>query len=529
MQINGHLLVGGEDVCVDGARFKAFDPARAIELEPAFCVADAQVIDSACELAVAAFDAYRETTPEARAQLLEAIATELDIIGEALVERAMAETALPRARLEGELGRTTGQLRLFAAVVRAGHWQGVTLDRALIERQPQRPDLRRRKIPLGPVAVFGASNFPLAFSVTGGDTVSALAAGCPVVVKAHPAHPGTSELAGRAICKAVRACGLPDGAFSLIQGNDHASGEALVKHPGIRAVGFTGSRSGGLALMRHAAARTAPIPVYAEMSSVNPMYLLPAALAARAETLAQGFVDALTLGCGQFCTNPGLLLGIDGSDLDQFILATSDAIAIKPQGAMLSAGIHAAFMAATESLSTHAGVTRIAASRDSGDSCGARPQFFATDAETFLANSMLQDEIFGPVSVLVRCRDAREMLRVTDHLEGQLTATLHMDAADLPLARELLPKLERLAGRVLANGFPTGVEVSYAMVHGGPFPATSDGRTTSVGTAAIERFLRPVCYQNLPSELLALAVADDNPLALWRTLDGSLTAPALSA
>lgn len=527
MQITGHLLIGNEDLRGTAASFKACDPARAIGLEPAFGVADAQAIDRACTLAAAAFDAYRETAPEARARFLETIAAEIEALGDALIERAMAETALPRARLEGERGRTTGQLRLFAAVVRAGHWQGAALDRALPERAPlARPDLRRRNLPLGPVAVFGASNFPLAFSVAGGDTASALAAGCPVVVKAHPAHPGTSELAGRAIRNAVRACGLPEGVFSLIQGNDHASGTALVTHPAIRAVGFTGSRAGGLALMRHAAARAVPIPVYAEMSSVNPMYLLPAALGSRAEALAQGFADSLTLGCGQFCTNPGLLLAIDGPGLERFVAAAREALAAKPQGTLLTAGIHAAFAAATGALREHPGVTRIAAGCDGDAPCGAQAQVFATDADTFLSHAELQHEIFGPASMLVRCRDAAELLRVTERLEGQLTATLQMDAADVPLARTLLPALERLAGRILANGFPTGVEVSHAMVHGGPFPATSDGRTTSVGTAAIERFLRPVCYQNLPAELLPAALADGNPLALWRTEDGALVAPA---
>lgn len=528
MHINGNILIGAEEVRGAAAGFRAFDPERALEIDPPFGGADAQQIAQACELADAAFDIYRETSPERRAAFLEAIASEIEALGDALIERAMVETALPRARLEGERGRTTAQLRLFAAVVRAGHWHGATLDRALPERAPlPRPDLRRRNVPLGPVAVFGASNFPLAFSVAGGDTASALAAGCPVVVKAHPAHPGTSELAGRAILRAARACGMPTGVFALVHGKDNASGAALVRHPAIRAVGFTGSRAGGVALMGHAAARSVPIPVFAEMSSVNPMYLLPAALSARAATLAQGFADSLTLGCGQFCTNPGLLLAIDGPHLQRFVEAATEAIAAKPAGTMLTPGIHAAFVTGAAVLREHPRVERLAAGQSGHAAFGAQAQLFATDAATFLAHPVLQHEIFGPVSMLVRCRDAVELLSVTRKLEGQLTATLQMDEGDLPMARELLPALERLAGRILANGFPTGVEVGAAMVHGGPFPATSDGRSTSVGTAAIDRFLRPVCYQNFPVELLPVALADANPLGIWRMYDGSLASPAV--
>lgn len=526
MQISGNMLIGADEVRGRAGEFRASDPATGAALEPAFGVADAAAIDTACRLASAAFDSYRSTTPEARACFLEAIAAELEALGDALVERAMAETALPRARLEGERARTTGQLRLFAAVVRAGHWVDATLDRALPQRQPlPRPDLRRQNIPLGPVAVFGASNFPLAFSVAGGDTAAALAAGCPVVVKAHPAHPGTSELAGRAIRTAVRAAGVADGVFSLLQGDDHAGGEALVKHPAIRAVGFTGSRAGGLALMRHAAARPQPIPVYAEMSSVNPMYLLPAALATRAEALARGFADSLTLGCGQFCTNPGVLIALAGVELERFVAAARDALADKPAGTMLSAGIHAAYDKATAQLRRHPAVRCVAEGAGGEGPNRARAALFAVAAADFVADARLQEEIFGPASLLVHCRDEGEIFAVTAALEGQLTATLQMETADGALARRLLPQLERLAGRILANGFPTGVEVCHAMVHGGPFPATSDGRSTSVGTAAIERFLRPVCYQNLPPELLPPAVADANPFGLWQTRDGARVAP----
>jgi 2,5-dioxopentanoate dehydrogenase len=414
-------------------------------------------------------------------------------------------------------------LKLFASLVRDGRWCGAVLDSALPGRQPlPRPDLRSRKVAVGPVAVFGASNFPLAFSVAGGDTASALAAGCPVVVKAHPAHLGTSELVGRAIQRAVAASGLPDGVFSLVIGAGNAVGEALVAHPAIKAVGFTGSRRGGLALVDIAARRKEPIPVYAEMSSINPVFLLPAALAARGAALAQGFVDSLTLGAGQFCTNPGLLIAFEGPELQRFVDAATQALAQKSAQTMLTPGIAAAYREGVDARARTGGVTRVADGAASDVHSAARPALFATTAAQFVASEALQDEIFGPAALIVTCRDADELMRVAEHLEGQLTATLQIDPEDYALARRLLPTLERKAGRILANGFPTGVEVSYAMVHGGPFPATSDARTTSVGAAAIERFLRPVCYQDLPAELLPDALHDDNPLGLWRLRDGEL-------
>jgi len=378
-----------------------------------------------------------------------------------------------------------------------------------------RPDLRMRQIALGPVAVFGASNFPLAFSVAGGDTASALAAGCPVVVKAHPAHPGTSLLAGEAIAEAVAACGLPAGTFSLIQGESHAIGLALVADRAIKAVGFTGSRKAGMALMAQAAARQEPIPVYAEMSSINPVLLFPAALASRGEELAHAYVASLSLFAGQFCTNPGLVIALDTPDLDRFLQTAGHAIAQVAPHVMLSEGIAASYASGLAAQRAATGVQVLASGPKGAQQCGTA-SLLCVEAARFLANPLLSHEVFGPSSLVVRCLDMAQVVQVLEHLEGQLTATLHLDAADHALAAPLIPVLERKAGRILANGWPTGVEVSRTMVHGGPFPATSDGRSTSVGAMAIQRFLRPVCYQALPDALLPDALKQANPLGLPR-------------
>jgi NADP-dependent aldehyde dehydrogenase len=523
MNINGEMIIGRRALRGTAGTVRAFDPSTGAEMEPTFGMADEADLNAACTLAEQAFDAYRATSLEERARFLETIAQRILDIGPALIERATAESGLPVARLEGERGRTVNQLRLFAKVVRDGHWLEATIDPALPERVPPRPDLRMRKIPLGPVAVFGASNFPLAFSVAGGDTASALAAGCPVIVKAHNAHLGTSELVGKAVTQAAIDCGMPEGVFSMLVGEGNRIGQALVAHPVIKAVGFTGSRSGGLALSRTANARKEPIPVYAEMSSINPVFMLPGALAGNGAALAQGFVDSLTLGVGQFCTNPGLVIGLAGAQLDTFRDAAAAALPGKGAGTMLSAGIHKAYLDGVQHRSGIEGVQLVARGGAGGASCAAQAALYHCDAATFLANPALEDEIFGPASLLIACRDQAEMVAVANHVEGQLTATVHADAADQQLAAALLPTLERKAGRILFNGFPTGVEVSHAMVHGGPFPATSDSRTTSVGATAIERFLRPVCYQDVPAGLLPLALRDDNPLGLARMIDGQLT------
>jgi NADP-dependent aldehyde dehydrogenase len=522
MNIQGEMIIGRQAVRGSAGTLRAYNPATRAEIEPAFGAATMDDLAAACMLAEQAFDAYRSVALEQRARFLETIADRIMDIGPLLIERASAESGLPAARLEGERARTCNQLRLFAKVVRDGHFLEATLDSALPQRTPPRPDLRMRKIGLGPVAVFGASNFPLAFSVAGGDTASALAAGCPVVVKAHNAHLGTSELVAKAIRQAVEDCGMPDGTFSMLIGTGFEIGQALVSHPAIKAVGFTGSRAGGLALVGAANARKEPIPVYAEMSSINPFYLLPGALAASGTRLAQGFVDSLTMGTGQFCTNPGLVIALAGTDLDVFRTAVTEALAAKGAGTMLTAGIHQAYVDAIARRSGLAGVELIAQGSADGCGCAAQAALYQADAQTFLANSALEEEIFGPSSLIVVCQDESELLEVTRHVEGQLTATIHATAADRALAGNLMPILERKTGRILFNGFPTGVEVCHSMVHGGPFPATSDSRTTSVGATAIERFLRPVCYQDVPAELLPEALRDENPLGLARMVDGTL-------
>lgn len=521
MDLIARNLIGFSSVAGTAEAVRGVDPSTGATLDPAYGGATPADVERACALAEAALDPYRAAPLETRAKFLEAIAEGVVAVGDALIVRAMQESGLPRARLEGERGRTVGQLKLFAAVVRDGSFLDLRVDPAMPERKPlPRPDLRLRNIPVGPVAVFGASNFPLAFSVAGGDTASALAAGCPVVVKAHPAHPGTSELVGRAIQAAVKACGLPEGVFSMLYGAGNWLGGALVADPRIQAVGFTGSRAGGLALMKIAQQREQPIPVYAEMSSVNPVLVLPAALAARGEAIAKAFVASLTLGAGQFCTNPGLVLVPEGTH-EAFGAKVVDALSASPASTMLTPGICKAYAAGVARLAAHPKVKLLGRGQAPGGAGHAgQAAVFSTDAASFVADPILREEVFGASSVLIRCQDARAMREVVARLEGQLTVTLQMDAADMDIARELLPLLERKAGRVLVNGFPTGVEVAHAMVHGGPFPATSDGRTTSVGSKAIERFLRPVCYQDFPAELLPAELGKGGKLPVRR--DGKL-------
>ncbi|AXF05396.1 aldehyde dehydrogenase (NADP(+)) [Paraburkholderia hospita] len=523
MEIRGELIIGQHEVKARGGDVYAIAAASGERIQPAFGAATSDDVERACTLAEEAFDAYRQLPDEQRAQFLDAIAQAIVDLGAVLTERAHLETGLPLPRLEGERMRTVGQLKLFASLVRDGRWHGAVIDAAQPQRTPQpRPDLRLRRIGLGPVAVFGASNFPLAFSVAGGDTASALAAGCPVVVKAHPSHLGTSELVARAIAKAALDTGMPEGVFSMVLGDGIAIGEALVRHPAIQAVGFTGSRQGGLALQRIAQSRREPIPVYAEMSSINPVVLLPAALGARGAAIARDFVDSLTLGAGQFCTNPGLVVAIEGPAFDAFCAAAVEALIAKPATTMLSPGIHGAYCRGVERLATRSGVAKLAAGKPASGAYEAVAALLRTDAESFLADESLEDEVFGPSSLVIACRDFDELHRVLRRLSGQLTATVQLDDDDHALARKLLPTLERKAGRVLFNGFPTGVEVSYAMVHGGPFPSTSDSRTTSVGASAIDRFLRPVCYQAVPDTLLPEALQADNPRGIWRLVDGQL-------
>ncbi|MHA6721708.1 aldehyde dehydrogenase (NADP(+)) [Sphingomonas sp. RS2018] len=518
--IDGAMLIGETERQAE-ARFTAVDPATGQTLDGDFSSAGADAVADACALAAEAAATYAATDLEARATFLEGIATAIEAIGDELIVRAMAESGLPRARLDGERGRTTGQLRLFAGVVRRGDYLDATIDPALPDRAPlPRPDLRRVNLPLGPVAVFGASNFPLAFSVAGGDTASALAAGCPVVVKGHPAHPGTGELVARAIRDAVAKAGLPAGVFSYLPGETIDLGGALVADPRIKAVGFTGSRGGGLALMKIAAERDEPIPVYAEMSSINPVVLMPAALAARGAALGPAYVQSLTMGAGQFCTNPGLVLAIAGPDLDAFVAAAATTLTDSAPATMLTPGIHASFEKGVDALAGHAAVETVARGKTGEGVNQAVGALFRTDAQSFLADPALGHEVFGSSSVIIACADLDELVQVIAGLEGQLTGTIQLDAADEGDAARVVAALAQRVGRVLVNGWPTGVEVAPAMVHGGPFPATSDGRTTSVGTAAIERFLRPVSFQNMPASLLPPPLSDANPWGIARRVDG---------
>jgi NADP-dependent aldehyde dehydrogenase len=483
--------------------------------------ADQPDVGAATAAAAQAHAVYRGTSPDQRAVFLETVAAEIETDKDAIIEAAVAESHLPLARITGEVGRTTGQLRMFAEVVRRGDHLGVRIDPALPDRAPlPRPDIRQRQVALGPVAVFGASNFPLAFSTAGGDTASALAAGCPVVVKGHPAHPLTGHLVAQAVTRAVAACDLPAGTFSFLLGPGNELGQALVTDPRVKAVGFTGSRGGGLALVAAAAARPEPIPVYAEMSSINPVVVLPGALAGDATDLAAAYVGSLTLGAGQFCTNPGLLFLPSGSAGDAFLVAAGEAVARATGAPMLTGSIAEAYRSGTAALRTAIGV-RVVAQGDEGGEDAPAPQL----VEATALGGPVDDEVFGASGVVVRYDDTPDLLAHLETLEGQLTATVHATDADSEAARALLTVLELKVGRILFNGWPTGVEVGHAMVHGGPFPATSDSRGTSVGSLAIERFQRPVAYQDVPAAVLPEPVSDDNPWGLTRRIDGELQLP----
>ncbi|HBC8970644.1 aldehyde dehydrogenase (NADP(+)) [Raoultella ornithinolytica] len=523
----GRQFIAGRRVASGEATLLSLKAADGEATGHRFYPASREEAALAAQAAAQAFAAYSGTSPETRARFLETIADELDGLGESFFAIAHAETALPLARLQGERARTSGQLRMFAGLLRRGDVLGARIDTALPARQPlPRADLRQYQVALGPVAVFGASNFPLAFSTAGGDTASALAAGCPVVVKAHPGHMATAEQTAQAIVRAVEKCALPGGVFNMIFGTD--IGVELVRHPAIQAVGFTGSLTGGKALLQLAQQRPQPIPLFAEMSAINPLIILPQALAARAASLAKDLVASFTLGGGQFCTRPGLILALKGEGLTRFTAALCEQVQAAPAQVLLNAPTLQHYRAGVETLDACPGVQRLA----SGEAaCGQRAQalLYLATAEAFMApDSVLQTEVFGPLSVLVEVADETQMMALVSTLQGQLTATLHADTDDRPLAARLLPLLSDKAGRVLFNGYPTGVEVCDAMVHGGPWPATTDARGTSVGTRAIERFLRPVCLQNAPAALLPPALQDANPLNLLRLVNGQWTREAIS-
>ncbi|WP_349294722.1 aldehyde dehydrogenase (NADP(+)) (plasmid) [Thioclava sp. 'Guangxiensis'] len=494
---HGKHLVAGAWIGTE-ERF-ASDPAHG----PAhrFSVGTPALVDQACKAAEEAFWSYGYSTRETRASFLETIAEEIEARAEAITELGTQETGLPIARLQGERGRTTGQLRLFAAHIRKGEYLDRRIDPAQPERKPApRPEIRLIERPIGPVAVFGASNFPLAFSTAGGDTAAALAAGCPVVVKGHSAHPGTGEIIAEAVAAAIARCGLDAGVFSLIQGGNRHVGQALVEHPDIKAVGFTGSLAGGRALFDLCAKRPEPIPFFGELGSVNPMFVLPAALAARGRELGAGWAASLSMGAGQFCTNPGIAVVPAGAEGDAFVAATAEALAkIGPQP-MLTQGIARAYNEGKARFDARNSVRPVMTTESTGRE--ARPNLYEVAAGSFLEDHALSEEVFGPLGLVVRVGAAEEMRDLAKGFEGQLTTTILMEEADTELARGLLPVLERKAGRVLVNGFPTGVEVVDSMVHGGPYPASTNFGATSVGTLSIRRFLRPVSYQNLPATLL---------------------------
>lgn len=526
MALEGKNLIGYGDANSGSYTFRAYNPTLGAEIDPEFHEASSEEVEQTMRLAEQAFHAYRQVPAERRAEFLDRAAEEIQNLGDELIERCNAETALPEARLIGEQARTVGQIRMFAELIREGSWVDARIDQADPDRAPiPKPDTRLMQMSVGPVVVFGASNFPLAFSAAGGDTASALAAGCSVVVKAHRSHPGTAELVGRAVQKAAKETGMPEGVFAVLHGRGREVGEALVKHPGTKAVGFTGSQAGGRALFNLAAARPEPIPVYAEMGSLNPVFVLPGALQERGGAIAEGLMQSVSLGVGQFCTNPGLVLGLEGENLDRFLETASGLFTEVAPATMLNAGICEAYHAGVATLEGASNVqvaSKSAGAPDPGKT-EAEAFVFTTDVETFLDNSDFNHEVFGPSTLVVTCRSRADLERVARGLEGHLTATLHGTEADMDEHGELISILEQRVGRLIFNGFPTGVEVCSSMHHGGPYPATTDGRSTSVGTAAIFRFCRLVCYQGFPQNSLPPELQNGNPLGISRLVDNELT------
>ena len=531
MKLSGKSIIGFREGVAGGSCFSATNPKTGERLAPEFSSATPEEVDAAARLAEQAFATYGRTSGQEKAGFLRTIAANMENIAAEIVERAGQETALPTARLQGEMARTCGQLRLFAQVVEEGSWTAARIDRADRGRKPApRPDLRSMLRPLGSVVVFGASNFPLAFSVAGGDTASALAAGNPVIVKAHPAHPGTGALVGQAVRDAVRQSNLPEGVFSLLFDGGNQVGTTLVKHPLVKAGGFTGSRNAGRILMDLAAARPEPIPFYAEMSSTNPVFILPGALRQHPGSIATGLHSSFTLGAGQFCTKPGLVFLPAGEDGSKFVGELHASVNGSPPFHLLTGAIRSSYQAGLRARKAKNSVKLLAELEVPGDgaeqSVGAA--LFETDVRGFLEDPDLSQEIFGPATLLVRHSGRDELLEAARSLEGHLTATIHGTEEDLLEFGDLIAILESKVGRLVLNGFPTGVEVSHAMVHGGPYPATSDGRSTSVGSQAIFRFARPVCYQGFPDAALPDELKDGNPLGIWRMVEGEMTRDPIS-
>jgi alpha-ketoglutaric semialdehyde dehydrogenase len=523
MELHGKNIIGAKLSVLGAATYNCVNATTGEKLEPAFHEATEAEISEAMTLAEKAFEEYRGLPAEKIAAFLDKIADYIPGMGDQLIKRASAETALPEQRLIGERARTVGQLKMFAEVVREGSWVEASIDHAIADRKPvPKPDLRRMLIPMGPVVVFGASNFPLAFSVSGGDTASALAAGNPVVVKAHPAHPGTSEMVARAIQAAAEATGIPAGVFSLVHGASNEVGMALVRHPATKAVGFTGSLKAGRALFDAAAARPEPIPVYAEMGSTNPVFVLPGALKKNGKAIAEGLVQSVTLGVGQFCTNPGLIFGLRDQQFAAFTENAGQLAAKVPVGAMLYQGICDRYQKTLDEFERSPGV-RVAGKAASDDKSRAGAVVFATDAKTFLQHRQLREENFGPSTIIVSGESAAELEEIARGMAGQLTATIHGTDDDLARHQKLIAILQQKVGRLIFNQFPTGVEVCPSMQHGGPYPATTDSRTTSVGAAAIKRFARPVAFQNFPDAMLPVELRNKNTRKIWRLIDNQFT------
>lgn len=521
MKLHGENLIGSKRSSEGTSSFHGFDPSKEAPLEPRFLEGTSTEIDRAMELAGRAFKQYRKISDERRAAFLDAIAARLRDHTRAIVERAGLESGLPEARLQGEHGRTTNQLEMFATLLRDGSWVDARIDRADPARAPiPKPDVRRMTIALGPVVIFGASNFPLAFSVAGGDTASALAAGCPVVVKGHPAHPGTSELVARCILQAAEDGGMPEGVFSLLHGRGHELGLALIRHATTRAVAFTGSQGAGRALFDEAAKREVPIPVFSEMGSTNPVFILPGALAERSHDVATGLHASFTLGTGQFCTSPGIAVLPDSSDTSSFRTAVANLTRMSEAGTMLYRGILENFESGLERMTSVQGVKLLSRAEAKGEGVSARAAVLSADVKTLLEHPSLTEEVFGPSTLLVGPATRDQMIEIAETLDGHLTATILASDGELEEYDELISVLTMKVGRLIVNGFPTGVEVGPAMQHGGPYPATTDARFTSVGTAAIQRFVRPVAYQDAPDSVLPMALRDENPLGILRLVDG---------
>lgn len=503
--------------------FYGINPVTNEKLEGAFKNADTNQINLAVQQANEAFGKYRKKDKESIALFLEQIGEEISNLGDALLERCHFETALPIARLQGERGRTINQLNLFASVVREGSWVDARIDTAIPERIPvPKSDIRHMLIPMGPVAVFGASNFPLAFSVAGGDTASALASGCPVVFKGHPAHPGTSAMVADAIITAAKKTGMPDGIFALLQSNSNETGESLVKHPGIKAVAFTGSFRAGKALFDYANSRPEPIPVFAEMGSTNPVFILPKALKERGDKIAEGLASSITLGVGQFCTNPGLSFIQKSEDYNEFYSVLIKGITNAAPATMLTSNILKSYNEGVEKLKKTENIEEFPIGKIDSNVNTAIPKLFKTSIEGFKNNEHLATENFGPSSILVEATSKSDILEAATNLEGHLTATIHGTEEDFMEYQELFDILELKVGRIVINGYPTGVEVCHSMVHGGPYPATTAPQSTSVGSNAIKRFVRPVCFQDYPNTFLPDALKDKNVLGIWRLINGNL-------